>query len=110
MPQVRSEARISVRVVPSSCTATSASSCSPSQNAIASAAKSVSERGQEKASAGQRVGESGEGSEIEGFSTNVGVQIEGEQRRCNAFARQFERERQRVGERLAAVRECAAHD
>ena len=52
-----------------------------------SAANTASERDQEKASAGQRVGESGEGSEIESFSTDVGVQIEGEQRRGDPFAR-----------------------
>ena len=59
---------------------------------------------------GQCVGESGECTEVEGFSTDVGVEFEGEQRRGDPFARQFERERKRVGERLAAVRERAAHD
>ena len=59
---------------------------------------------------GQRVGESGEGSEVEGFSTNVGVQVESEQRCGDPFAREIERERERVRERLAAVRERAAHD
>ena len=48
--------------------------------------------------------------EVECFSTDVGVEIEGKQRRGDPFARKFERERKRIGERLAAVRECAAHD
>src|ERR1700677_48697 len=75
-----------------------------------SATRTASDRCQEKASAGQRFGESGEGSEIEGFSTDVGVQFEGEQRRCDLLSRKFECERKRVGDGLAAVPDRAAHD
>src|ERR1700678_3148309 len=73
------------------------------------ATSTASDRCQEKASAGQRFGESGEGSEIEGFSTDVGVQFQGEARRCDLLSRKIECERKRVGECLAAARERAAH-
>ncbi len=86
MPHVKCAASRSARDVPSA-DAVNASRICPSTNAAAMTTNASSERGQANASVGQRVGESGERWEVESFTTDVGVQIECEQRRGNPFAR-----------------------
>src|SRR5581483_3284384 len=104
--------RTSLRGSTCACVALSQVSCSiwATTNAAPSVSSTTSERHQTKASDGQRVSESGERAEVEIFTTDVGVEREGRERLRDPFARKLQREGERVGERLAAVRERAADD
>src|SRR5581483_4877804 len=102
--------RTSLRGSTCACVALSQVSCSiwATTNAAPSVSSTTSERHQTKASDGQRVSESGERAEVEIFTTDVGVEREGRERLRDPFARKLQRDGERVGERLAAVRERTA--
>jgi hypothetical protein len=75
-------------------TATTLVNTMPTPNAARTISSAGSERCQANASGGQSVGESGEGSEVECFSTYFGVELERLHRRNNPLARDAERERE----------------
>src|ERR1700688_2687192 len=96
--------------LPYSATATPRKAIDTANTTATSTARSSSERHHRKALGGQSVGESGERAEVEFFTTDVRIEGKRGDRRGDAFARKIERERKRVRQGLAPVRERTAHD